>query len=912
MKILIKKLVTTFKTVSIPIKNRISTPKSTFNSFQKVRKYFLIPPSFTHRIKKYLKRPYSFTKINRLSIRMKLLCSFIAVALCTATIGTIGYYGLSKINASQNQIATVNLPKIVSLMEIEKSQLTIMNCERALYNENMTNPDLRITQYKKINTALKSMNHNISVFLSHSLNHEEQQTWNEYQSLMREWKKEHKKFIDFSKQKDLYIDLGHSLEDNSVKQFNRLLFDQSLISSELYTKSETSINELIHINKEQGTAAILSGDCLAKSITNLFIVISIFALLTAAVLGVSLSLNFEKILKALIHASKKLEKGETDIDIQFKSNDELGDLANAFERMVKSIEEQTDAAQQIASGNFDVQITKRSEKDILNISMIEMIQHIKVTYDEIENIVYNIEIGNFNYRDTRLNFEGGWKDIVSGINRILDVFEEHLNQIPIVIMTKDKDFNVQYLNQAGADLVGIQVDEAYGKKCYELFKGEHCQTENCACSNAMSKDEIAYAETNLHVGNEPTSVNYAGIPIKNNQGDISGAFEIMIDQTAIKKAEALSRKQSLYQKEEVEKLIVALEKLSYGNLDIVISEEKADKDTEEIAANFRKIHRSLMSSTSTIKDYIDDIAHTLKALANKNLTVEITKNYLGNFSSLKESINYITYQFNTILSEINAASELVEGEADQVASSSQSLSQGASQQANTVKEIAEEIISISKQTQDNSDSANKANELSVIAKKDAEVGKDQMHTMLSAMNEIKLSSQNISKIIKVIDEIAFQTNILALNAAVEAAHAQEHGKGFSVVAQEVRNLAQKSADAAKETTQLIDNSIQKVNEGYAIAKDTSNSLDKIAEGVSDVSTLVANIANDSNRQTEAIDEINKGIHQISTVTQVNTSTAQKSASTSQEMAAQSQVLKGLIQEFKLFEQSNTEEIEKAG
>ena len=292
----------------------------------------------------------------------------------------------------------------------------------------------------------------------------------------------------------------------------------------------------------------------------------------------------------------------------------------------------------------------------------------------------------------------------------------------------------------------------------------------------------------------------------------------------------------------------------------------------------------------------------------------LAKDYLGDFSSLKDSINYITQQFNTILSEINSASELVEHEADQVASSSQSLSQGASQQADTVKEIAEEIVSISKQTQDNSDSANKANGLSGIAKKDAQLGKDQMHTMLSAMDEIKLSSQNISKIIKVIDEIAFQTNILALNAAVEAAHAKEHGRGFSVVAQEVRNLAQKSADAAKETTQLIDNSIQKVNEGYAIAKDTSNSLDKIAEGVTNVSELLANIAKDSNNQTLAIHEINKGIHQISTVTQVNTSTAQNSASTSQEMAAQSQVLKGLIQEFKLIDNKDDEDepVQKAG
>jgi methyl-accepting chemotaxis protein len=289
-------------------------------------------------------------------------------------------------------------------------------------------------------------------------------------------------------------------------------------------------------------------------------------------------------------------------------------------------------------------------------------------------------------------------------------------------------------------------------------------------------------------------------------------------------------------------------------------------------------------------------------LATGDLTMEMTIRSENDL--LGKSLHSLVESLNDVASSIISASSQVASGANLISNSSMALSQGATEQASSVEELTASVEEIAAQTSLNAQNAAKANELAVNAKKNATNGDAQMSEMLKAMDAINISSGNINKIIKVIDDIAFQTNILALNAAVEAARAGQHGKGFAVVAEEVRTLAAKSANAAKETTDMIEGSIRNVEAGIKIANDTAGALKKIVTEVSNAAELVGEIANASNEQAQGIEQLNQGITQVSQVVQSNAATSEESAAASEELADQADQLREVVSIFKIKQSHN--------
>ena len=807
------------------------------------------------------------------NIMTKILAGFILVAILSGMVGAFGIGAIKTIGGN----GKLMFEKLNSPMQLMTTLTENYYKMRIIINESLgaDNDSYMKTRIARV-AEHKSSIYSINKSLENRWTEEQQDTVEQYNNAINRL---------FPMIDDLVAAVQKGDRQAAIAQYKSVNMETA------FTNMEFCLNSLVAAQIYSAKTQADQNNQIESDSLKWMVLVLILSFLLSIAVGVFISINISKPIKNLTSIANKLAMGEVDVYVGETSNDEVGILSKAFINMINNVNSQAECAQKIAAGDLNLHVDSRSENDVLSNSMILVIDTLNNMMLEVDYLLSEAKKDNYSATGDAEKFTGAYKNIVEGINNTVAAvrekiywYEAILDSIPFPISVTDIQRNVTFVNKPVEEMLGSKRKEMLGKQCSSCWNANICNTENCGIEkleNNQPRTVFNHEDLNFQVDSSY---------LYNTSGQAVGHIELIQDITA--RSRVLS-----YQKQEVDRLSKNLKLLAEGNLKLDLTVSEGDKYTTEERSNFIEINQNVSLAIDSISDYIKDITHILNQMAEGNLNVSVASDYKGDFVEIKHSLNSIITSFNEVVNEINSSADQVSAGSRQVADGSQALSQGATEQASSIEELTASITEVAAQIKQNALSANEANQLSSKARSDASKGAEEMKEMLVSMENINEACKKIAKIIKVIDEIAFQTNILALNASVEAARAGQHGKGFSVVAEEVRNLAGRSANAAKETEIFIENSLVIVEEGTKKANKTSDALNTIVEGIQQASSIVEDISRASDEQANAITQINNGIEQVSRVVQTNSSTAEESAAASEELSNHANMLKDLVGRF---------------
>ncbi|GHU50930.1 hypothetical protein AGMMS49975_02970 [Clostridia bacterium] len=529
--------------------------------------------------------------------------------------------------------------------------------------------------------------------------------------------------------------------------------------------------------------------------------------------------------------------------------------------IIKPILEISNAASKLSDGNMDAQIhiVSNDELGLLSGNFNNFVGMMKILVGDFQKMSKEQDAGDFKSFIDITEYKGSFKEIANGVNEMV------------------KDY-VEVVTEA------LKAIEAFGKGDFRIVLADYPKEQALAYKTMNALDGLRNSLINVNrlIYRQVEAAASGNLSERADTATLSGEWtKILIGLNDVLDAVASPINESTN----------VLKQVSEGDF--------SKKVGGDYKGDFLVIKTAINDTVVNISSYIEEISKVLAALSENNLNQSITREYVGDFSEIKKAINTIVDKFNGVILDIKTAARQVAEGSDMVAQASMVLAEGSNKQSGELDELSADALTISESASTNAKNAEAAENLSSNATKNAAVGKEDMNKMLASMEGIKESSHSISKVISVIENIAFQTNLLALNAAVEASRAGEHGKGFAVVAEEVRNLAIKSQQSAKETADLVEESVRRVGEGTEIAGITAEALLTIIDDITKISEIITNISRESGTQSNSIKRVTDLISGISEVVRQTSAASEESAATAEELAEQSEILKGLVGIFVL-------------
>jgi methyl-accepting chemotaxis protein len=516
---------------------------------------------------------------------------------------------------------------------------------------------------------------------------------------------------------------------------------------------------------------------------------------------------------------------------------------------------------EISNGNFNINTdganVSKDEVGGLTADFYQMVGVVKAIINELSDLYKRVDVeGDIEYRIDSVKYKGSYKEMTDSINLVVDgLVNDTLEVLDTLTKVGDGNFHTS-------------VKQLPGKKAILNQKLELMMASLNSVNSEIT--QLAANAADGHLQYRSDAEKYKG-----GWAELLTGLNKLVGNVA----------------EPLDEIKAALNAMAEGDFNTRI--------TGNYKGDFNEVKTAVNRTGEVTLSYVSEISDILTIIAKGDLTPQVTREYIGAYAPIKSALVTILSSLNESMSEIEAAASLVLEGSSNISQSAQHLSEGAMKQAGAVEELTASIETVNEKVSINAGNADEADKLSKRSTVSAAEGNQAMSLMLTIMEGIKESSTNISKVIKVIEDISFQTNLLALNASVEAARAGEHGKGFMVVAEEVRNLAGKSKQAAQETTSLIDNSNSRVNEGMQAAGDTDTSLKTIMSDINQVSGIIAKIAVLSNEQAGSLSQIANGINEISSVVQATSATSEECAAASEELNSQAEMLKRLVGYFKI-------------